>query len=247
MTTSISESSNETISDDVTNQDEYQRKLRREAVRQKNKPANKATGPRNGFLRVIGGELRSRKILFKVEESTRPMKDRTREAIFNLLGDSVIGTIAIDLFAGSGILAFESISRGALSAGIIEKQSFRASEIIENAKRITVNDYCRVFTGDAFRISHNPVKLVEACSAADTPADTPWLLFCCPPYSMWTSHGEELVKLIDRWKERCPIGSSIVIELEELTEAQFPFESEGWEWDRRSYRPATIAIGKRTS
>ncbi len=231
---------------DVTNQDEYQRILRRESAKTSSHKKAKTNFNRNGFLRVIGGELRSRKITFKIEESTRPMKDRTREAIFNLLGDDVKGTIAVDLFAGSGILAFESVSRGAFTAAIIEKQSFRANEIIENAKRIMAADYCRVFNADAFRVSHNPSKLVESCMSADCHEQTPWLVFCCPPYAMWTEQPVELTKLVERWMDRCPVGSSIVIELNEESESEFDFSNDAWQWIRRSYRPATIAIGTKS-
>lgn len=237
---------------DVTNQNEYQRILRREAARSKSvksgtKPSSAANSPRNGFLRIIAGTHRSRKLLFKVEDATRPMKDRTREAIFNLLGYTVEGTLAVDLFAGTGVLAFESLSRGALFAAIIEKQSFRANEISENAKRIDLAERARTFNGDAFRISHNPTKLMEACSH-DVPVDqTPWLVFCCPPYSMWHSHAAELTKLIERWMDRSPAGSIIVIELEDVTAEGFLFQDDRFEWLRRDYRPATIAIGTKIS
>src|SRR5262245_7614130 len=64
-------------------------------------------------LRIIGGTLRHRKLLYSGDQRTRPMKDRVREAVFNLVGPDVVGQHAIDLFAGTGALGFEAISRGA--------------------------------------------------------------------------------------------------------------------------------------
>src|SRR5919199_1250279 len=72
-------------------------------------------------LRIIGGTLRGRKIKYSGDVRTRPMKDRVREAVFNLLGPQVSGSHAIDLFAGTGALGFEAISRGALRATFIER------------------------------------------------------------------------------------------------------------------------------
>ena len=66
--------------------------------------------------RIIGGDLRGRWIEFEPSGRTRPMKDRVRETLFDLLGIDVRGTIAVDLFAGTGALAFEALSRGAATA-----------------------------------------------------------------------------------------------------------------------------------
>src|SRR5438105_2010542 len=72
-------------------------------------------------LRIIGGSLRGRKLQYTGEARTRPMKDRVREAVFNLLGPSVTGSHAIDLFAGTGALGLEALSRGAARATFIER------------------------------------------------------------------------------------------------------------------------------
>src|SRR3954453_4982920 len=72
-------------------------------------------------LRIIGGSLRGRKMSYSGEPRTRPMKDRVREAVFNLLGAPVEGSHAIDLFAGTGALGLEAISRGAVRATFIER------------------------------------------------------------------------------------------------------------------------------
>ena len=62
-------------------------------------------------LRIIAGTHRGRTLVYRGDPVTRPMKDRTREALFSRLGGMFQGGIAIDLFAGTGVLGFESLLR----------------------------------------------------------------------------------------------------------------------------------------
>ena len=73
-------------------------------------------------MRIVGGHFRGRKLSYTGDPRVRPMKDRVREALFNLLGPDVKGTFAIDLFGGTGALALEAISRGSSAALIIERR-----------------------------------------------------------------------------------------------------------------------------
>ena len=66
-----------------------------------------------GKLRIIGGKFRGRQIEYSGDPVTRPMKDITREACFNLVGAYVDGKAAFDLFAGTGAIGLEALSRGA--------------------------------------------------------------------------------------------------------------------------------------
>jgi len=71
-------------------------------------------------LRIIAGELRGRRLRTAAGLETRPTADRTREAIFNILGPAVRGAHVLDLFAGTGAFGIEALSRGAASALFIE-------------------------------------------------------------------------------------------------------------------------------
>src|SRR4051794_22495694 len=84
-------------------------------------------------LRIIGGSFRGRKLKYSGDIRTRPMKDRVREAVFNLLGKQIAGSHAIDLFAGTGALGLEALSRGAARATFIERHFLTAKLIEENA------------------------------------------------------------------------------------------------------------------
>ena len=90
-------------------------KKRPSSARRAKRPAGKAPG-KPSPLRIVGGKFRGRKLLYAGDDRVRPMKERVREAVFNLLGPAAKKKHAIDLFAGSGALGLEAISRGAAGA-----------------------------------------------------------------------------------------------------------------------------------
>ena len=73
-------------------------------------------------LRIIGGRWRGRTIRYDGDPATRPMKDRVREAVFNRIGPAVRDKTVVDLFAGTGAMAFESLSRGSTNAILVEQR-----------------------------------------------------------------------------------------------------------------------------
>lgn len=92
-------------------------------------------------LRIIGGRWRSRKIHFPETAQLRPSPDRVRETLFNWLAPYIIDARCVDLFAGSGVLGFEAISRGAAQIVFIEKdrtviQALHANASLLNAEAI---------------------------------------------------------------------------------------------------------------
>lgn len=76
---------------------------------------------RNGQLRIIGGKWRGRKISFSQAPDLRPSPDRVRETLFNWLQSIIPGTTCLELYAGSGILSLEALSRGARQVTLVEK------------------------------------------------------------------------------------------------------------------------------
>ena len=72
-------------------------------------------------VRIIGGAWRSRRVSFPDHEGLRPSADRVRETLFNWLGQDLTGRRCLDLFAGSGALGFEALSRGAACVVMVEK------------------------------------------------------------------------------------------------------------------------------
>ncbi len=100
-------------------------------------------------LRIIGGEWRGRKLDFPAIQSLRPTSDRIRETLFNWLQFDVIGAHCLDLFAGSGALGFEALSRGAASITFVDEHPKAISQIKSNAE-ILKTDSVHCIQADAF-------------------------------------------------------------------------------------------------
>jgi len=90
-----------------------------------------ATQP--GFVRIIGGEWRRRRIALPRDVELRPTPDRVRETLFNWLTPVLPGADCLDLFAGTGALGFEALSRGAASAVLVEREP-RTAEALERVR-----------------------------------------------------------------------------------------------------------------
>jgi 16S rRNA (guanine966-N2)-methyltransferase len=185
-------------------------------------------------LRIVAGELGGRKIDYNGDPGTRPMKERTRESVFSLLGGYLYNTFAIDLFGGTGILAFESISRGAERAIILEMSRPAVSTMLASMQKLGLSDRIDVYNVDTLRWLRN----LEM--ARSTWPDLPWIVYCCPPYKMWKSDTQRLCDGLMEMYALSPPGSRIVCE----TESDFDPAAAmpGVEWDIRNYDPAKIAI-----
>ncbi len=96
-------------------------------------------GKRNS-VRVIGGALRSRRIEFVDHDGLRPTSDRIRETLFNWLQNPVIGAHCLDLFAGSGVLGIEALSRGASSVDFVEADRKVATRLAESLKTLELSN-----------------------------------------------------------------------------------------------------------
>jgi hypothetical protein len=117
------------------------------------KPPRRASDKGNtevAGLRIIGGRFRGRKLAYSGDLRTRPMKDRLREAIFNLIGTDVRDALAIDLFAGTGALGLEALSRGAQQAIFLEQHFPTAAIIKQNIATLEATDATEVVPGNTF-------------------------------------------------------------------------------------------------
>ena len=182
--------------------------------------------------RIIGGSLRGRRLPFVPDPRTRPMKDRVRETLFDLLGPAIRGGVAIDLFAGSGALAFEALSRGASRAVLVERHFPTADRLREAARELGVEDRVEVRAGDA---------LVWARRLpADLPRDAPWVVFVSPPWALFAERPADLVALVAGVLGAAPAGSTIVVESDDRFDpAVLP---EAARWRSRAVPPAVLHI-----
>ena len=149
-------------------------------------------------LRIIGGEWRGRSLLSPKGETTRPTADRTRETLFNMLSSrigSFEGLSVADLFAGSGALGLEALSRGAASCLFVEEDKQAVEAIRANIAKFEVRSRCEVHHGSVMQLG--PAKV---------PHD---LILLDPPYG--TGAGNVALDRLDRlgW-----VGSATWIALE---------------------------------
>lgn len=198
------------------------------------KPAAAPPDREPGELRIIGGLHRGRKLAYSGDPRTRPMKDRVREAVFNLLGSDVAGNVALDLFAGTGALGLEALSRGALGALFLEQHFPSADLIRRNAAALELTDAIEVAAADTFIYFRRGVTLPGMFQTAA------WIVFCSPPFEFYVSRRDEMLDLIGKLLAAAPAESLFVVE----SDARFEFAAlpEAESWDVREYPPARVGI-----
>lgn len=114
-------------------------------------------------LRIIGGRWRSRRIGFLDRPGLRPTPDRVRETLYNWLQFELAGRHVLDLFAGSGALAFEALSRGAGSATLIERDADQAA-CLRGASQKLGAEGCEVLCVDSLRWLKTAQPPATGCS-----------------------------------------------------------------------------------
>lgn len=161
------------------------------------------------------------------------MKNRVREAVFNLVGPNIKGKLAIDLFAGTGAIGLEALSRGA-SAAILLEQHFPSADLIkQNVATLGVAEVTQVMAANTF-------TWLRRLSSTDLPASVPWVVFCSPPYEFYVSRCREMRDLTKTLISLAPEGSLFVAE----SDLRFDFEqfSDLGAWDVRDYPPARVGL-----
>jgi 16S rRNA (guanine966-N2)-methyltransferase len=138
-------------------------------------------------MRVVAGELGGRRLVAPPGTSTRPPTDRVREAVFNSLGSAGVldGAVVADLFAGSGAIGIEALSRGAAHCVFVERDRAALRALEENLDALDLGDRARVVTADAL------------VAAATIDAD---IVFADPSYGF-----DQWQRLLDR------VGADLVV------------------------------------
>lgn len=157
----------------------------------------------------------------------------------NLLGGTFGDSIAFDLFAGTGVLGFEAVSRGATRAVLFDVLAHGVLEIRKNSESLGLKDRVIVLQKDVIRWSES----LEQNLGFLRLENCPWIVFCCPPYALWQSQGESLTQMLQAWIDKSPAGSLFAVELEDKTPLELLPRS--LEWDVRVYKPARMAIAEK--
>ncbi len=130
-------------------------------------------------MRIVGGEARGRTLLTVPGNSTRPTADRVRQSLFDLLGQRFDGLRVLDLYAGSGALALEALSRGALHATLVEEDARACSVIERNIAALRYQERCTLLHEE---VGH---AIGKQLGTPGLPHRGPFdLLFSDPPYAL---------------------------------------------------------------
>ena len=108
-------------------------------------------------LRIIGGKARGRRIRSVPGATTRPITDKVREALFNILGPDIQGASFLDLFAGTGSVGIEALSRGAEYVYFVELNRHPIEIIRDNLKSTGLDEGAVVTQADAFALLERPI------------------------------------------------------------------------------------------
>jgi len=146
-------------------------------------------------MRVVGGDLRGRTLRAVPGTSTRPTADRVRQSLFDLLGQRCDGLRVLDLYAGTGALSFEALSRGAAHATIVEHDAKAARVIERNASELGCTDRCILLREDVTR------ALPRLSGQFD-------LVFSDPPYALRVA--QETLEALHRRGLVAPEGRVVV-------------------------------------
>ncbi|MGY0692275.1 16S rRNA (guanine(966)-N(2))-methyltransferase RsmD [Virgibacillus sp. FSP13] len=135
-------------------------------------------------MRVIAGTMKGRQLKAVPGKSTRPTTDKVKEAVFQSIGPFFQTGMCLDLFAGSGSLGIEAISRGMEKTVFVDKHPKAIHTIYENLKTLEIEHKAEVFRTDAFRALH-------AAAKRELHFD---LIVCDPPYGK-VNYGKFLEKI----------------------------------------------------
>lgn len=123
-------------------------------------------------MRIIGGGFKGRRIIFPKSPHIRPTQDKIREALFNVIAPDINGAAVLDLFAGSGALGLEAISRGATHVTFVDNNSLCIRVIKENLDSLGATDRADVFKTDV-------IRAIEKIHRSGNKFD---IVFLDPPY-----------------------------------------------------------------
>ena len=176
-------------------------------------------------MRVIAGIAKGRRLQSVPGDVTRPITDRVKEALFNILGDFIVGARVLDLFAGTGAVGIEALSRGAAEAVFIDKSSAALRTVRANLEHTRLADCAIVLRADAFKYLVSPIA---------SPFD---FIYVAPPQykGLWA----DALRTLDArpaWLSAYPEGSSgvVVAQIHPREYQDLPLDNLT-EYDQRKY------------
>ena len=151
-------------------------------------------------MRIIAGEMRGRKLLPPLTDSTRPVTDRVKQSVFDILAPRIPGATVYDCFAGTGSMGLESLSRGAARATFFESERTAAARLRANIEALKVGERSTVVASDLFKWFAAPGTRGDA-----------GLVFLDPPYRFLRERADDLRRLADQIAAQHLAADGIVV------------------------------------
>ncbi|WP_047981370.1 16S rRNA (guanine(966)-N(2))-methyltransferase RsmD [Ornithinibacillus contaminans] len=178
-------------------------------------------------MRVIAGEHKGRQLKAVPGNSTRPTTDKVKEAVFQMIGPFFHGGSCLDLFAGSGSLGIEALSRGMANCVFVDNNPKAIQTIRENIKTLKLDDQVEVFRAEAFRA-------LNAAGKRDLKFD---VIFLDPPYGKI-----DYVDLLQAIEEQNLLQPSGLVYCEHDASEQLPQSAAGFTIRKQVDYGGTIGV-----
>ena len=180
-------------------------------------------------MRIIAGQFRGRRLLPPQTGATRPVSDRVKQSVFDILTPIIPGAVVYDCFAGTGSMGLECLSRGASQVSFFEADRGAARRLRANIEALHVQERSTVVTGDLFRWFHDP-----RTSGATN------LVFLDPPYRFLRERPQDLQQLARNLAARhLANGATIIFRHDSRDELILPSLTS---YDRREYGGMTVDL-----
>ncbi len=172
-------------------------------------------------LRIVAGSLRGRKVICHSCPELRPTPDMVRQALFSILGEAVPDRPFYDIFAGSGVVGLEALSRGARTVLFLERDARLARDIEGHLQAFGFAEKGRVLRTNAYRWAAQAEAFAE-----------PVNVFLSPPFADVQQRSEVMLGLIAQLQARLPPGSVLVLQSEKGSPLDTAAQLQNWEQRR---------------
>jgi len=178
-------------------------------------------------LNISGGTLKGRKVKSLKGQEIRPTSEKMRQAFFSVVQNYIEDAIFIDLCSGTGIMAFEALSRGALNAVIVENANKAIKVISDNSSMLQLNDSSDI-------INENVVSFLKR---RQIPKDKRIIIYFDPPYL-----DSKLYKVVLSYLAKVNYLKSSIIAVEHLSKFSLPVPKDFSIWKVKQYGDKTITL-----
>jgi 16S rRNA (guanine966-N2)-methyltransferase len=169
-------------------------------------------------IRIVAGSLRGRKLNIVVHEGLRPTPQRVRESLFSILGNAVPDRPFVDIFAGTGVVGLEALSRGASGATFVERDHRLGNDIDSHLRSFGLTSVGQLLRTDVYRWAERW-----------RPSTGPVNVFVSPPFPDLEKRPDDFRRLIESLQTKMPAGSVLTIQGEDTFDQAALPDAERWE------------------